>query len=109
MLKAGLWGAAALAALLAGPVAAKPATCFTSDDGRYPCDFRGFGGDGSFEISAPGTPTYIVSMQGRGVADAFVNFGPGERNIFIQGPFIRSESDRACWVSEATQFRICAY
>ncbi|MEM6849192.1 MAG: hypothetical protein AAF580_14185 [Pseudomonadota bacterium] len=103
--------AAALAAGLTGTAAeAKPATCFTSDDGRYSCDFRGFGGDGSFTISARGMPTYTISIQSRGVADGFVNFGgEGARNIFLPGPFIRSNSDRACWVSEATAFRVCAY
>lgn len=101
----------AAAALLAVPLAAtaKPATCFNSDDGRYPCDFRQFGGDGSFTVSARGVPTYTIAITGREVADGFADYGNGSGNIFLPGPFYRSQADRACWISEATRFRICAY
>ncbi|MEM7694006.1 MAG: hypothetical protein AAF318_06130 [Pseudomonadota bacterium] len=92
---------------LAAPAAAGQARCFTSDDGGYDCFFSQFGGDGSFVISAPGTPRYTVSMTGDGVADGFADFGSGNR--FLPGPFFRDSRDRACWVSAATDFRICAY
>lgn len=86
---------------------AKPARCFNSDDGTYPCDFQAFGGNGSFTVRAPGKPSYTLSIQSRGVADGYANYGSG--NIFIPGPFYRSNRDRACWVSNATGFQICAY
>lgn len=88
-------------------VNAKPARCYNSDYGMYPCDFQAFGGDGSFTIRAPGKPSYTLTIQSRGVADGFANYGNG--NIFIPGPFYRSNQDRACWVSNATGFQICAY
>lgn len=87
--------------------AARPATCFTTDDGRYACDFQQFGGDGSFIVRAPGIPTFTMSMEGRGVASGFADFGGG--NITLPGPFYRSNQDRACWVSDATGFSICVY
>ena len=46
------------------PAAAKPARCFTTDDGYYNCDFRGLDRDGSFEISARGYPTYSLWIDG---------------------------------------------
>lgn len=98
----------ALALLLVGAAAeAKPARCYNSDDGTYPCEFRQFGGDGSFTVSAPAMPTYTISIVGRGVADGFANYG--DRNFPLPGPFYRSRSDRACWVSTATDFTLCAY
>lgn len=97
----------ALAAVFASAAEAKPARCYTSDDGRYACDFQQFGGDGSFTISAPARPTYTISIIGRGVADGFANFG--NRSIPLPGPFYRSRSDRACWVSAETDFAVCAY
>ncbi|UOM34005.1 hypothetical protein [Acuticoccus sp. I52.16.1] len=87
---------------------ARPATCVTDDDGRYACDFRYAGGDGSFTVGAPGKPFYTVSLTSPGVADAFADFGTG-RNVPLPGPFLRSERDRACWVSDATGYSICVY
>lgn len=97
----------ASAALGAHQAEAKQAKCYNSDDGNYACDFRQFGGDGSFTVSAPLKPTYTMSMVRRGVADGFADYGNG--NIPIPGPFLRSRQDRACWVSDATQFQLCAY
>lgn len=91
----------------AGPADAKQARCFNSDDGSYTCDFRQFGGDGSFSVSAPLKPTYTISIVRQGVADGFADYGEGNR--FLPGPFLRSKADRACWISDATSFRICAY
>ena len=99
--------AAPLLVALAAQAEAKQARCYNTDDGYYACDFRQFGGDGSFEISAPARPTYTIYIVGSGVADGYADFGSGNR--FLPGPFFRSNSDRACWVSEATQFAICAY
>lgn len=90
-----------------GPAHAKQARCYNTDDGTYACDFRQFGGDGSFTISAPVKPTYTISIVRRGVADGFADFGNG--NVVLPGPFLRSQQDRACWVSDATGFTLCAY
>lgn len=100
-----------LAALLALPLAAaaaeKPATCFNSDDGRYACLFEPTDSDGSFTVSAPQRPTYTLLVIERGVAQGFADFGTGNRSL--PGPFLRSQDDRACWISEATDFALCAY
>ncbi|MBJ3775239.1 hypothetical protein [Acuticoccus mangrovi] len=93
--------------LVSATAEAKSARCFNSDDGHYSCDFRQFGGDGSFTITAPARPTYTVSLFARDAADGFVNYG--DRNVPLPGTFYRSGSDRACWISDATQFAICAY
>ncbi|XWN33297.1 MAG: hypothetical protein ROR55_09590 [Devosia sp.] len=86
---------------------AKKARCYNSDDGDYACTFTGFGGDGSFKVSAPAKPSYSLVMEGRGVANGFADYGSGNRAL--PGPFYRSDADRACWVSDATNFTICAY
>jgi hypothetical protein len=96
------------ALLLPMPVAeAKPACCFTSDDGHYPCQFRGFGGDGSFEITAPGKPGFTLVMEGRGVAVGSISmFGVSRA---LPGRYSRSKKDPACWVNDTTKTRICAW
>ncbi|RAH97672.1 hypothetical protein DLJ53_27885 [Acuticoccus sediminis] len=77
------------------------------DDGRYPCDFFQFGGDGSFTVTAPGKPGYTISIVSQGVADGFADYGNG--NISLPGPFFRSTEKTACWVSDATGFSICVF
>ncbi len=52
--------AAALALVSNGEAHAKPAQCFTTDDGHYPCDFRWLGRAGSCVITARGYPTFTV-------------------------------------------------
>ena len=89
------------------PAAAKQARCYNSDDGWYSCEFRQHGGDGSFTVSAPGVPSYTLAMIEPGVADGFANYGDG--NLFLPGPFHRAQDDRACWIANATGFKICAY
>jgi hypothetical protein len=85
---------------------AKSARCFTSDDGSFACDFRATARDGSFTISAPGKPTYILNMIEPGVASGFVNLGT--RNIPLPGRYLRSTAEPACWVNDATGAKICA-
>jgi hypothetical protein len=99
--------AAGAAIALAAPAEAKQARCYNTEDGWYACKFRQFGGDGSFTVSAPGRPSYTVSMVGRGVADGFADYGEG--NLLLPGTFYRSDRDRACWISDVTNFAICAY
>ena len=86
---------------------ARPAKCFTTDDGNYACDFTSMGSDGSFRISARGKPTYTLTMMGPGVATGFVNVTG--RNVALPGQFRRSPRDRACWANDATGVRICAW
>ncbi|MEP1518267.1 MAG: hypothetical protein ABJK32_19540, partial [Nitratireductor sp.] len=47
---------------------AKPARCFTTDDGYYECDFRGTDKAGSFVIAANGYPTYSLVIDRPGFA-----------------------------------------
>ncbi len=87
-------------------VQARPARCTTSDDGTYACDFKLTDKDGSFELSAPGKPLYILNMDEPGKASGFVNLGT--RNISMAGRYIRSNADPACWVNDTTSDRIYA-
>ncbi|HHG89020.1 MAG TPA: hypothetical protein ENJ90_00890 [Devosia sp.] len=87
---------------------AKPARCFTTDDGYYNCEFTAIQGDGSFIISAKGRPTFTLYIEGPGVASGFADFGTG-RNVPLPGPFYRSKQDGACWISSATNTAICAW
>lgn len=92
---------------IAGPALAKPARCFTTDDGHYDCDFKGTDRQGSFEISAPGKPTYSLIVDAPGVAFGFINFG--DRNISLPGEYRRQADDGACWGNSATNTKICAW
>lgn len=96
-------------ALASGVVGAeaKPAQCFTTDDGHYPCNFRGLDKAGSFTTSAPGYPTITINIEGAGVAWAFADFG--SRNVALPGPYYRARDDRACWENPDTGDRICAW
>jgi hypothetical protein len=100
------WAAAtAAAAILAAMsrASAKPARCFTTDDGYYSCDFRGLDGSGSFRIRAPGYPTYTLEVDQPG----FANFDG--RNVPLPGQFMRSRDDGACWNNPETDTKICAW
>ena len=99
----------ALLSGLAGtvPATAKPARCFTTDDGYYDCNFRGLDRDGSFEISARGYPTYSLWIDRPGFAAGFVNLGG--RNIALPGLYVRQRDDGACWANPETNTKICAW
>ncbi len=86
---------------------AKPAACFTTDDGHYPCTFRGLDKAGSFTTSSPGRPTITIEVERPGVAWAFANFGA--RNVALPGPYYRARDDGACWENPDTSDRICAW
>lgn len=90
----------------ADPAQARPARCFTTDDGSFTCQFRATGRDGSFEISAPGKPTYRLTMINPGVASGFVDFGA--RTVALPGRYHRSRGEPGCWVNDPTRARICA-
>jgi len=92
----------------ATPASAKPAKCFTTDDGNYPCDFKAVDKAGSFTISAPGKPTFTLEVDSPGVAFGYADFGTG-RNVPLPGQFTRSAEDGACWVNADTDTKICAW
>lgn len=87
---------------------AKPARCFTTDEGHYDCQFKSTGKDGSFEITANGKPKFILNMDSPGVASGFADFGTG-RNVFLPGQYIRQIEDSACWENTETKSKICAW
>ena len=98
---------AALAWQFSQPAHAKPARCFTTDDGHYDCDFQALDEQGSFEIAAAGYPTYAVWIDQPGVAAGFVNFGG--RNVALPGFYSRDADDPSCWANSETDTRICAW
>ena len=104
-----LASAAALAFGLAGPAMAKDARCYTSDDGEYDCAFVALDDAGSFEISAPGKPTFQVWIDSPGMATVGATFEAGGRSVALPGTYHRSEEDGACWLSDATDTEICAW
>ncbi|MER9597577.1 MULTISPECIES: hypothetical protein [unclassified Mesorhizobium] len=83
-------GSVCAAAVLALSMSAeaKRARCFTSDDGYFSCNYRALDGDGSFRISAPGYPTYVLEVDGPGFAYGYVNLG--RRNVSLPGQFVRA-------------------
>lgn len=97
------------AALAAGslPASAKPARCFTTDDGYFPCDFKGLDRQGSFEITARGYPVYTLWVERPGFAAGFVTLGG--RSVALPGMYVRQGDDRACWSNPETGTRICAW
>jgi len=103
-------GAVGLLVLTAAGVtgaAAKPADCFTTDDGNYRCNFRGTDKAGSFRVTAPGYPAVTLEMDSPGVAWVFKNFG--DRNVALPGPYYRASDDRACWDNPDTGDRLCVW
>jgi hypothetical protein len=95
---------AALLVLAASPALAKPAQCFTTDDGNFPCDFTVTDSQGSFEISAPGLPSYAVLIDSPGIGYGSVYIG---RWIPYAEPMRRSTADPACWQNSDSE--ICAW
>ena len=85
---------------------ARPARCFTTDDGNYACNFQSTGSDGSFEISARGKPTYSIEIESADVAFGFLKIGG--RSTALPGRYKRDPADRACWVNDTTSAKICA-
>ncbi|MDX8435149.1 hypothetical protein EN858_13805 [Mesorhizobium sp. M4B.F.Ca.ET.215.01.1.1] len=104
-----LGGCVGVAALLAFSMSAeaKRARCYTTDDGYFSCNYRTIGSDGSFRISAPGYPTYVLEIDGPGFAYGYINFG--RRNVSLPGQFVRSRDDGACWNNPQTNTKVCAW
>ena len=99
--------ALALLALSTIPASAKSAHCYTTDDDYYDCNFKGLDGSGSFEISAPGHPTFTLWVDRPGVASGYADYGSG--NVSLPGTYIRSNDDTACWNNSDTSAQICAW
>ena len=89
------------------PAEAKPARCFTTDDGYYPCNYKALDGEGSFRISAPGYPTITLEIDQPGFAFGYARFG--SRNRSLPGQFVRSRDDGACWNNPQTDTKVCAW
>ena len=97
--------------LLSGAVSvesadAKPARCFSTDDGYFDCDFQATDRDGSFTIEGPAV-SYSLIIERPGFASAFVNLG--QRNISLPGLYVRQRTDPACWANPETETKICAW
>jgi hypothetical protein len=99
---------AVLAALLIGmPSAeARPACCFTTDEGLYRCDFQRTAKNGSFRISARGKPTYIVEIVEPGVANGYLKLG--KRSVPLPGVYRITPEEPGCWLNDSTGAKICA-
>ncbi len=104
-----LAGVVALVVAFSAPAMAGDATCYTTDDGEYDCAFMLLDDAGSFEISAPGKPTFQVWVDAPGAATVGAVFEAGGRSMALPGTYYRSEDDGACWVSDATNTEICAW
>lgn len=100
-------GFALMATILASPALAKPARCFTTDDGYFPCDFRSIDKAGSFEISGEGVPGYSLLIDRPGFAFGFVKIDG--RTVPLPGEYVRSRDDGACWANPETDTKICAW
>jgi hypothetical protein len=96
----------ALAAMTVG-AEAKPARCFTTDDGYFDCNFSATDSSGSFKLSASGYPTYTIEVDRPGFAYGYVDFG--DRNISLPGMYVRQQDDGACWANPETNTKICAW
>lgn len=104
-----------VAAIDSLPVSASPARCVVAEAGRTtfdgPCDFRQFGGDGSFTITSlksnliAGRSVISVTIVSPGVAEVRGVTPAGINSRW--GAAQRSNRDRACWLGD--DFRICAY
>ncbi|MBP0439221.1 hypothetical protein [Tianweitania sediminis] len=86
---------------------AKPARCFTTDDGTYSCAFETLDAKGSFQISAEGKPTFSLWIDSPGVASGSANFG--DRDVALPGLYLRQSDDAACWRNNETETKICAW
>jgi len=98
----------AMFCLIPASALAGPATCYTTDDGEYDCEFyAATDGAGSFEITAPGKPWFSLIIESPGVASGYGDYGTG--SVPLPGIFYRSEEDGACWINDTTDFEICAW
>jgi len=102
-----LLAASVLCVAMGGGAEARAARCFTTDEGSFQCDFRMTDRDGSFQISAPGKPTYILTMSEKDVAFGFLRLDT--RNTALPGRYLRSKTERGCWLNDVTPAKICAY
>jgi len=89
------------------PASAKPARCFTTDDGYYACNFVGLDRTGSFRISARSYPTYTLEVDQDGFAFGVLTLSG--RSVPLPGQYVRSREDGACWSNPETDTKICAW
>jgi hypothetical protein len=97
------------AALLPAAGHAKPARCYTTDDGEYDCSFVATDDSGSFEISAPDKPKFSLVISEPGIGYLFGDYHDGSGNVALPSRYLRSESDPACWTNEDTEAQVCTW
>ncbi|MCQ0987229.1 hypothetical protein [Jiella marina] len=71
----------------------------------YPCTFVPFAGNGSFSVIRDDTYELMLTIEQPGIAN-IQEYGDG-RALANYGRFYRSESDRACWISETKEEKLC--
>jgi hypothetical protein len=49
----------------------------------------------------------MLTVDQPGTAFGFANFGT--RNVALPGRYLRSKTDPACWVNDATRAKVCAW
>lgn len=94
---------------VATPALAKDALCYTTDDGEYPCDFVFLDDAGSFEIAAPGKPTFQLWIDSPGVGFVGAVYEPGGRSVALPGSYVVSDEDPACWDNVELGVELCAW
>lgn len=82
------------------------ANCFTTDDGPYDCQVKTTDAAGSFTITAPGKPTYMLNVAEPGLAYGFVELEG--RNTPLPGKFSPVSGDARCWRNDVSKTKICA-
>jgi hypothetical protein len=102
-----LFTAAAMVVALSSQAVAKPARCFTSDDGYFNCDFQATDRAGSFTIRARGKPVYSLIVEKEGFAAGYLRMNG--RSIPLNGSFVRQRDDGACWSNPELNVKICAW
>lgn len=100
-------GAVSLFAMTGICAQARPATCFASGMGNYDCEVNLVEFNGSFSISAPGKPTYMLIFDAPGFAFGFISENGKMRAL--PGPFEQEAAEPACWQNLQDDSRICAW
>jgi hypothetical protein len=102
-----LISAAALALAIPSAAWAKPARCFTTDDGYFNCDFRMTDKLGSFEIKSKGKPGFSLVIEAPGIGSGYLRIDG--RSIPVNGAYERQSDDPACWRNAEQQVKVCAW
>lgn len=88
-------------------VQARPATCFASGMGKYDCEVNLVEFNGSFSMSAPGKPTFMLIFDAPGYAFGFIS--ENDKMRALPGPFEQEAAEPACWQNLQDDSRLCAW